>query len=143
MITALDDNHAPSQFTLEFLTAKHQMLLARGGQLALLLSPLLPPGRHALAPPARMLAAPKRGGVVDTYQTVSVLCAKCNERLFRYKKKNGMKSNLVKCYVERISEDSAGLLAAQAEVERGGAADGVEWACPSCGSRFVCAHGAD
>ena len=39
-----------------------------------------------------MQAKPKRGSVVDSYQTVSVNCAKCGERLFRYKKKNGTKS---------------------------------------------------
>ena len=58
------------------------------------------------------MAKPKKAGsTVDAYQTVSVNCGKCRQRLFRYKKKNGTKSNLVKCYVERISEDSAGILA--------------------------------
>merc|ERR1719253_400128 len=67
----------------------------------------------APTPPALLLAKPKQAGsAVDNYQTVSVNCAKCRLRLFRYKKKNGTKSNLVKCYVERISEDSAGVLAA-------------------------------
>ena len=55
-------------------------------------------------------AKPKRGTVVESYRSVSVNCAKCRQRLFRYKKKNGTKSNLVKCYVERIAEDSAGVL---------------------------------
>jgi predicted RNA-binding Zn-ribbon protein involved in translation (DUF1610 family) len=75
-------------------------------------------------------AKPKRGNVVDTYQTVSVNCAKCGERLFRYKKKNGTKSNLVKCFVERISEDSAGVLR-----DQGNQAD--QYDCPSCQSRFA------
>ena len=62
--------------------------------------------------PALLLAKPKKAGsTVDNYQTVSVNCSKCQQRLFRYKKKNGTKSNLVKCYIERISEDSAGVLA--------------------------------
>jgi hypothetical protein len=51
------------------------------------------------------MASPKRGSVVDSYQTVSVNCSKCQTRLFRYKKKNGTKSNLIKCYVERIVEE--------------------------------------
>ena len=60
---------------------------------------------------ARCAAAkPQRGRVVDSYQTVSVNCAKCGLRLFRYKKKNGTKSNLIKCYVERIVEDCENLL---------------------------------
>ncbi|KAL7462295.1 hypothetical protein ACHAXS_002678 [Conticribra weissflogii] len=50
----------------------------------------------------KLFAAPKRGNVVNTYQTVSVNCSSCKHRLFRYKKKNGTKSNLIKCYVERI-----------------------------------------
>ena len=99
--------------------------------LVMLLSPrLAPPTAPAMA--VRMLAAPKRGGIVDSYQTVSVVCAGCNERLFRYKKKNGMKSRLVKCYIERISEDSAGLLAS-----REGADADAEWSCPTCSATFA------
>jgi hypothetical protein len=41
----------------------------------------------------------------DSYQSVSVLCGKCKTRLFKYKKKNGTKSRLVKLYVERIVSD--------------------------------------
>lgn len=40
-------------------------------------------------------ARPKSGSVVDSYQTVSVNCNSCRSRLFRYKKKNGTKSNLI------------------------------------------------
>jgi hypothetical protein len=92
---------------------------------------------------APLCAKPKSGSIVDSYQTVSVNCSKCRTRLFRYKKKNGTKSNLIKCYIERISEDTAGI------VEGMGGADGVgggeddgeelegqEWTCPDCGQRF-------
>ena len=79
----------------------------------------------------RMLAAPRKKGV--EYQTVSVACAKCDELLFRYKKKNGLKSNLVKCYIERIVDDPHDLLPGRDEWE---AADGRELCCPACGSRF-------
>jgi ssDNA-binding Zn-finger/Zn-ribbon topoisomerase 1 len=80
------------------------------------------------------MAKPKRGSVVDSYQTVGVNCNKCGERLFRYKKKNGTKSNLVKCYVERICEDSAGLLAKYEQSEE---EQGFLWHCPSCGTNFA------
>ena len=55
-----------------------------------------------------------------------------------------MKSSLVKCYVERICEDSAGLLAsraAQAESVAAGEAAGAEaagvWQCPGCQATFA------
>ena len=58
-----------------------------------------------------------------------------------------MKSNLIKCYVERICEDSAGLLAsraAQAEAGAAGAVGGAggadaggEWQCPGCQATFA------
>jgi len=94
--------------------------------------------RHASFHTKRTLvnmAKPKRGTVVDSYQTVSVNCKTCGERLFRYKKKNGTKSNLVKCYVERISEDSAGILAKN----EGEACEeqGYLWHCPSCDTNFA------
>lgn len=82
------------------------------------------------------MAKPKRGSVVDSYQTVSVNCEKCGERLFRYKKKNGTKSNLIKCYVERICEDSAGLLASN-EKEISKEQQGLLWHCPSCNTNFA------
>lgn len=85
-----------------------------------------------------MLAAPKRGAAVDSYQTVAVLCKSCGARLFRYKKKNGMKSSLIKCYIERICEDSAGLLASRAALAEDGAAGaGGEWRCPECQTTFA------
>jgi hypothetical protein len=80
-------------------------------------------------------AKPKRGGIVDSYQTVSVNCSKCGERLFRYKKKNGTKSNLVKCYIERISEDSAGLLAKQES--SGIPTEEFQWSCQKCETTFA------
>ena len=75
-------------------------------------------------------AKPKRGSIVDSYQTVSVNCAKCGERLFRYKKKNGTKSQLIKCFVERIAEDSAGVLRDQGETA-------PSYDCPSCETQFA------
>lgn len=80
-------------------------------------------------------AQPKRGGLVDSYQTVSINCAKCGEKLFRYKKKNGTKSNLVKCYIERISEDYTGLLKAQ-EIS-GISSEEFQWSCPNCETKFA------
>ncbi|CAB9523670.1 expressed unknown protein [Seminavis robusta] len=84
-------------------------------------------------------AKPKRGSVVDSYRTVSVNCAKCQARLFRYKKKNGTKSNLVKCYIERIAEDSAGVLEnARAELQDDMMfPQDYAWQCPSCQSQFA------
>lgn len=78
-------------------------------------------------------AKPKRGSVVNTYQTVSVNCKKCGERLFRYKKKNGTKSNLVKCFVERISEDCVGILEQAPE----NPPHDYKWQCPTCETQFA------
>jgi len=75
------------------------------------------------------MGKPKSGSIVDNYQTVSVNCKKCRTRLFRYKKKNGTKSNLIKCYVERISEDCVDLVKNKIE-------DSTEWHCPNCETRF-------
>jgi hypothetical protein len=94
-------------------------------------SPSSPPSRHGQLQRCRSLAAkPKQGNIVESYQTVSVNCAKCRERLFRYKKKNGTKSNLIKCFVERIAEDSANVLKDQGE-------DADAFTCPSCQSQFA------
>ena len=93
-----------------------------------------------------LMAKPNQGSIVDSYQTVSVNCSKCRSRLFRYKKKNGTKSQLVKCYVERISEDSAGLLEsmgmrldvhASASGENSIGNESQEWFCPKCNQRFA------
>jgi len=73
------------------------------------------------------MAKPKKGSIVDSYRTVSVNCSKCKTQLFRYKKKNGTKSNLIKCYKERITQDCTGLLS----LEESDTAI-VEWKCPNC-----------
>lgn len=97
----------------------------------------LPNARQFYSSSSTLLSAkPKSGSIVDTYQTVSVNCAKCNERLFRYKKKNGTKSSLVKCYVERITDDCAGILA-DAPCENLVSAQTYEWQCPSCKTHFA------
>ena len=82
---------------------------------------------------------------MDSYPTVSVNCGTCGARLFRYKKKNGTKSNLVKCYVERIVEDCQGVLSRRQQQQQdqwsprddddGGIP--VEYECPSCRTRFA------
>jgi ssDNA-binding Zn-finger/Zn-ribbon topoisomerase 1 len=91
-------------------------------------------------------AKPKRGSVVDSYRTVGVNCAKCRTQLFRYKKKNGTKSNLVKCYIERISEDTAGVLKENLEESSSSSLlpnnnqsslEDLEWKCPNCQSNFA------
>ena len=58
-----------------------------------------------------------------------------------------MKSSLIKCYIERICEDSAGLLASRAALAEAGAAGaagdagaadaGGEWQCPGCQATFA------
>mmetsp|Transcript_27311 Transcript_27311/g.46200 ORF Transcript_27311/g.46200 Transcript_27311/m.46200 type:complete len:156 (-) Transcript_27311:854-1321(-) len=90
-----------------------------------------------------LFAKPKSGSVVDSYQTVSVNCI-CRHRLFRYKKKNGTKSNLIKCYVERIvhneeqSDDSeADTLQQQLSRFEELSANDHHWLCPNCGKNFA------
>jgi hypothetical protein len=104
----------------------------------------------------KLNAKPKRGSMVDSYQTVSVNCSKCRQRLFRYKKRNGTKSNLIKCYIERIAEDSAGVLEEALRSGRMSNSDNNEkndldsylglpsvlpqdyvWACPGCQTQFA------
>jgi hypothetical protein len=41
----------------------------------------------------------------DAYRSVDIICNKCNEKLFKYKKKNGTNSSLIKIYYERIVRD--------------------------------------
>lgn len=68
---------------------------------------------------------------MDSYQTVGIQCTTCHTKLFRYKKKNGTKSNLIKCYIERIVEDYENLL------EAGDADATAEYHCPNCNTRFA------
>lgn len=96
-------------------------------------SPFLPspPSHHGQIQGCRSIGAkPKQGNVVESYQTVSVNCSKCRKQLFRYKKKNGTKSNLIKCFIERIAEDSANVLKDQGE-------DADTFTCPSCQTQFA------
>lgn len=81
-------------------------------------------------------AKPKRGHVVDSYQTVTVSCNKCRLKLFRYKKKNGTKSNLIKMYVERIADDTASVLRDQYG-NKGTATEPCDLTCPNCQTRFA------
>ena len=85
-----------------------------------------------------LFAKPKRGNVVESYQTVAVNCQSCKHRLFRYKKKNGTKSNLIKCYVERIVHDDPddNVLAQQLENFTELSESDHKWCCPKCGVNF-------
>jgi len=99
-------------------------------------------------------AKPRRK--VDAYQTVSIKCQTCDQRLFRYKKKNGTKSNLIKCYLERIVQDSANILQQAVKetqsttTEQLNAVDNdvppledvvfpddYSWTCPNCQTHFA------
>jgi hypothetical protein len=85
------------------------------------------------------MGKPKSGSIVDSYQTVSVNCSKCKTRLFRYKKKNGTKSNLIKCYIERISQDCEGVLERKANIQTDRNTDDDitnDWNCPKCDTKF-------
>ena len=90
-----------------------------------------------------LYAKPKCGSVVDSYQTVSVNCNSCRHRLFRYKKKNGTKSNLIKCYVQRIVHteeqhgDGTDTLQAQLDNFEELSAKNHQWSCPQCGNKFA------
>jgi hypothetical protein len=81
----------------------------------------------------RMLAAPSRK--IDSFQTVSVACSKCDATIFSYKKKNGLKSSLVKCFVERITDDPFRVL--NGDDTRESWPVGKEWTCPGCGGSFA------
>ena len=109
-------------------------------------------GRLKVSQQQRPLSAnPKRGSIIDTYRTVSVNCTTCGWQLFRYKKKNGIKSGLVKCYVERIlvDDDCAYVESFSASNHsRSEEEDGhdhnssnnnnvIEYKCPKCQTRFA------
>ncbi len=93
----------------------------------------------------QLFAKPKSGSVVDSYQTVSVNCNSCRHRLFRYKKKNGTKSNLIKCYVQRIvhNQEKSGNSEADtleqqlSKFEELSANNDHQWSCPKCGTKFA------
>jgi hypothetical protein len=123
-----------SPFSASRVRALHSIPCIRGTRSPSLIvqtSPFLPSHHYGQIQRCRSLGAkPKQGNVVESYQTVSVNCAKCRERLFRYKKKNGTKSNLIKCFVERIAEDSANVLKDQGE-------DADTFTCPSCETQFA------
>jgi ribosomal protein S27E len=102
--------------------------------------------------PWQIHGKPKQGSVVDSYQTVTVNCNNCGEKLFRYKKKNGTKSNLVKLYLERISEDCTGLLLLPPKEEDAPLSSSTQqqqqqqqqqqmqstlWSCPNCQNNFA------
>jgi hypothetical protein len=121
-----------SPFSVSRVRALHSISCIRGTRSPSLVqtSPFFP-SQHGQIQRCRSLGAkPKQGNVVESYQTVSVNCAKCRERLFRYKKKNGTKSNLIKCFIERIAEDSANVLKDQGE-------DADTFTCPSCETQFA------
>lgn len=94
------------------------------------------PLHHSFHSSTHLSAAPKRGSVVDTYQTLSVNCNSCRQRLFKYKKKNGTKSNLIKCYVERIVQaDNQDL---QQDIDNfAEMKEDHKWCCPNCGVNFA------
>jgi hypothetical protein len=85
--------------------------------------------RHHCSSTRPLLAQPKQGSIVDSYQTVSVHCVKCKGRLFRYKKKNGTKTSLTKCYIERIVDDCAGVVKESD--------DRTHLTCPTCETNFA------
>lgn len=100
-------------------------------------SPQIPPSKSFFHCSTTLSAKPKRGSVVDSYQTVAVNCNSCKNRLFRYKKKNGTKSNLIKCFVERIVyEDPDGTLEQELDNFLELSKIDHKWACPNCGANF-------
>lgn len=70
----------------------------------------------------------------DSYQSVQVMCSKCLTKLFKYKKKNGAKSRLIKLYLERIVDDPFHLVTQYDDCESANEAKLTELLCPKCGS---------
>lgn len=62
------------------------------------------------------MAKPNKKGPV---KTVDIFCSQCKTQLFKYRK--GGKGNLVKCFIERISEDYTD----------------TPCHCPGCGMEFA------
>ena len=91
------------------------------------------PKRGEIVDSYRLYAAPKRGAIVDSYRSVDISCSKCAQFLFKYKKKNGTKSQLVKMYIERIVADPHSLLEVQREDQ---APQSPKCICPKCTANF-------
>jgi hypothetical protein len=73
------------------------------------------------------------------FRTVTVVCARCQITLFKYKKANGKKSNLVKLYIERVVQDPFNLLVPTVEPPQTQLCDlsaKYRCTCPSCGTTF-------
>jgi DNA-directed RNA polymerase subunit RPC12/RpoP len=90
------------------------------------------------------MAAAKPKTTFDSYQTVSVNCNKCGLRLFKYKKKNGTKSNLVKLYIERIVDDCASIISDTSNTSNASNTSDTtdddndkDWKCPNCQTKFA------
>lgn len=88
-------------------------------------------GFHASPP---LFAAPKRGSIVDSYRTIGVSCSSCRAPLFKYKKKNGTKSSLVKMYIERIVDDPHGIL--ESKMREDESAESRGYFCNVCDKQF-------
>ena len=81
-----------------------------------------------------LFASPKRGSIVDSYRTINVSCSSCHAVLFKYKKKNGTKSSLVKMYIERIVDDPHGLL--DSELRENETKESRGYHCKTCDKQF-------
>lgn len=66
-----------------------------------------------------------------------MICNSCKNRLFKYKKKNGTKSNLIKCYVERIVCEDTNALEEQLDNFSEQSEQDHEWECTNCGTHFA------
>jgi hypothetical protein len=81
---------------------------------------------------AKPLKRKTAGAQIDAFPTVNVYCNTCALHIFRYKKKNGTKSGLVKCYIERVIEDSAFLLRDQYDPTSRDELREQTFSCPQC-----------
>lgn len=79
-------------------------------------------GKHLIATVSRR---------VDKYRSIKILCARCNYLLFRYKKKNGTKSALIKILINRIAEDPNNMIPENVD-ELPSPCE-----CPKCGEAFA------
>ena len=67
---------------------------------------------------------------VEKYRSITISCARCRCMLFKYKKKNGTKSALIKILINRIVEDPNGIIPEDAAVPS-------PCVCPKCGEAFA------